>query len=273
MRLDTLRRQGKRALSKSPVFYSTGRLVFVYFRELMDHVAFKLSFRDVPYIHYSRRRLSQMKHRGYRSQYGQDYYLWTTILKRSSSGFFVDIGGNHPVDLSNSYFLEQRGWTGLAFDPLSQFEPAWRELRSARFNRIAIAATETTRDFIEIQARDGWEHTLSGFRDFVRQEDMDQYGFLEYPVECSTISRYVNSDQHVDLVLIDVEGAERGVIAGLDLEHLRPDFLMVENVVALGGDAELRKIMFSYGYALIARIGSADDIFELSKKESNSVQG
>lgn len=48
------------------------------------------------------------------SQAGQDCFVYEVTGK--SNGTFLDIGCNHPWNISNTYGLEQIGWTGKLFD-------------------------------------------------------------------------------------------------------------------------------------------------------------
>ena len=45
-------------------------------------------------------------------------------------GFFVDVGANHYKRFSNTYYLEtELGWSGLAIEPLLQFEAEYVQYR------------------------------------------------------------------------------------------------------------------------------------------------
>lgn len=48
------------------------------------------------------------------SQAGQDAFLNAVLQKLDGS--FVDVGCSHPVELSNTFALEQLGWTGVMLD-------------------------------------------------------------------------------------------------------------------------------------------------------------
>jgi len=51
----------------------------------------------------------------YYSQCAQDAFV-DKILNYQTTGFFIDIGANHPIEKNNSYFFESVGWNGLCFD-------------------------------------------------------------------------------------------------------------------------------------------------------------
>ena len=259
--LGKLRHAGKRGLARWPALYPIGQGIFIVLKLLLDKVVFRMRHPSAEYVRYSSGQLAAMTAQGYRSQYGQDFYLWNVVFGEQDDGYFVDIGANHPIDLSNSYFFESQGWQGSAFEPLARFEDAWREHRSAEFHRAAIAEVHQRRAFVEISGPAGWEHTLSAFREHVRPEDMRMYGYVEYDVETAPLERFVATTTPVHLVLIDVEGAELSVLRGIDIGSFQPTCIMVENVGKLGGDESVRALLADHGYTLVARIGGADDVF------------
>ena len=45
-------------------------------------------------------------------------YLRFFLFSDKNDGIFLDIDGNHPITINNTYYFEKIGWTGLAFEPL-----------------------------------------------------------------------------------------------------------------------------------------------------------
>ena len=74
------------------------------------------------------------------SQAGQDIFVKRMLIDTGICpiGFYLDIGCNHPFDLSNTYALEQQGWTGLLMDNDAVAVEMCRKERSAK-NFIAQA--------------------------------------------------------------------------------------------------------------------------------------
>ncbi len=64
------------------------------------------------------------------SQFGEDALVWERF-GRKPDGFFVEVGANHPTELSNTWFLEQRGWSGILIEPLTEKCALLREARKA----------------------------------------------------------------------------------------------------------------------------------------------
>jgi hypothetical protein len=50
----------------------------------------------------------------------------------SGPGFFVEVGANQPFELSQTWDLEQRGWTGILVEPQPDLAAALAQHRSAK---------------------------------------------------------------------------------------------------------------------------------------------
>ncbi|WP_337188874.1 FkbM family methyltransferase [Phenylobacterium sp.] len=263
MRVSVLRKPLKRALHGTP-FYRVAKRSWDLLRVMEDRAAFKAQYPSAEYVSYSKDRLSQLRSDGYYSQFGQDYYLWNTVFRGlERPGFFVEVGANHPRANSNSLLLEQKGWSGVAFDPIASFAPMWAEQRRTPFHNVAVSAKRETRKFVEILADVGWEHQLSGFEGYLRPDDVAIHKSRTYDVECGPLADYIDDGQVVDIAFVDVEGAEELVLAGIDFERVSPRYFLVENMSPPGGGRQVRDLLAKHGYRLVARVGATDDLFEL----------
>jgi len=215
----------------------------------------------VNYVSYTKKEILAQRANGYHSQYGQDYFLWTEYFGDKQAGKFIDIGANKPIINSNSFFFEQKGWTGVAFDPLKYLEPEWLEQRGTPFVCGAVSDSMGEQMFIEILPSQGWEHALSGFKGHVREEDLKIYQHKEYIIEVRPLSAHLSNHGTVDLILIDVEGAEMQVLKGIDFSVFSPHYLLIENDGILGGCESIRDYLKDLGYECVARIAATDDFF------------
>jgi hypothetical protein len=64
-------------------------------------------------------------------QFGEEGQLWRHFSRRCD-GFFVEVGANHPTQLSRTRPFEQQGWHGLLVEPLAAKSEL---LRHKRFGR------------------------------------------------------------------------------------------------------------------------------------------
>lgn len=259
--LELVRPAAKSLLARTPRLFSAGKAIFRRLKGLEERAKFRFREPTVTFIDYTSAEIAQIRSSGFFSQYGQDYYLWNNVFKGQPKGFYVEVGANQPFTGSNSAFLERVGWSGISFDPLGTFSHQWQTQRKNPFHQVAISNKEGSELFTEILSKNGWEHMLSAFSHHVRKEDKDLYGYREYPVRTAPLSAFVPQEQKIDILLIDVEGAERAVLAGIDMHANRPQYLLVENASQVGGDWSLRKEITDCGYRLIARLGMADDLY------------
>jgi FkbM family methyltransferase len=206
--------------------------------------------------------LERRRAEGFRSQHGQDIYLDQLLQPSTTPGVFIDIGCNHPLEGSNSAWFEACGWTGHAFDPQSRFADEWASLRRTPFVGGAISRDVAQRDFVDFTVRDGWEHVLSGFADYVSPAHVSAMPHTVRRVPSGPLRHFLPDLGRVDLMLIDVEGAENEVLDGIAFEELLPRWLMIENDKEPGGSEALRGRILAAGYRYVARIGGTDDIFQ-----------
>ena len=63
------------------------------------------------------------------SQTGEDQIL-SFLLREEQNGFYLDIGCNHPIKLSNSYNFYLRGWKGICVDANSELIKKFKVVKS-----------------------------------------------------------------------------------------------------------------------------------------------
>ena len=253
----------KRLLRKYPRAFRLAQWTYHEVRYFIACIGLRFRHPSLELVRYSKAQLAQQRELGFRSQFGQDFFVWTRYFANTSRGVFLDVGCNQPELLNNTYYLEKhKGWVGLAFDPIARYEGDWAKSRKAKFLAVALGATNETKEFIEIHEADGWGSMLSGFAENARKEDL-QYGHESYAVGVRRLSDILDElhIQAVDFMSVDVEGAELDVLSGLDLRRHAPKVILLENYRGVLGDAALRQHMLSSGYLFRARIWTTDDVY------------
>ena len=61
----------------------------------------------------------------YGSQCGQAMFVTEVVHADVTDGIFPDLGANDPININNTRYLENLGWTGLAFEPIPRFAQKW----------------------------------------------------------------------------------------------------------------------------------------------------
>ena len=191
----------------------------------------------------------------YYSQAGQDYFLDSAVFCRKRGGFFLDIGGNNPVNINNTYFFEKsRGWKGLAFEPLAEQREKWKDSRTTECLPFALGSKTGEAEFCEYDA-----HYMSGFSD-----DVEFSGTVKarYKVPVRRLADVLEEHgvAHVDFVSLDVEGAEIEVLSGIDFSRVDIECFTIENNKGHEREIRIRKFMKDAGYKLIARLW-LDDVY------------
>jgi hypothetical protein len=80
----------------------------------------------------------------FRGQAGQDKFV-LKILKNKKKGFFLEIGSNHPINLNNSYILENLyEWNGIMIEYSNDYKNDYKKFRP---NSIHIINDATKIDY------------------------------------------------------------------------------------------------------------------------------
>lgn len=145
---------------------------------------------------------------------------------------------------------------------MRKYDDDWEKYRSQKFINCAIGNINESKVFIEFYGDELWYDMISGFKDYIREEDINSLSFKEYNVDVKPLCDVIDLETF-DLLIIDAEGAEKIILEGANLEKFRPKYIMLENDKIIGGDDELRKYMKSLGYEIKARIGCTDEIYEV----------
>lgn len=159
----------------------------------------------------------------------EDHHLQTAFADQRE-GFYIDVGGGHPVADNVSCWFYLRGWRGLVVEPqanlaslYSHVRPrdlVWRGAAGARTGEVSFHLVERLHGFSTI--------------DPAAAEEAKRYGadYKTLPMPMTTLNALCDEHKitHIDFLKIDVEGAEGDVLAGLDLARLRPKVICLEAV-------------------------------------------
>ncbi len=83
----------------------------------------------------------------YLGQAQQDKFI-LNVLKEKKNGYFLEIGSNHPINISNSYLLEKKyDWKGIMIEYDASFLPLYKRHRP---NSIHVINDATKVDYKNI---------------------------------------------------------------------------------------------------------------------------
>jgi FkbM family methyltransferase len=156
----------------------------------------------------------------------EDIMLWRA-LGHLRTGFYIDVGAADPATDSVTRLFYDNGWTGINIEPCSQ---AYARLAAARRRdlnlNVAVGEYCGTVSFFEVSGSGlstldpviATEHARAGWR--IDETTVDQVTLADI------CRRYVREDVH--FLKIDVEGAERDVLAGTDFVSFRPWVILAQ---------------------------------------------
>jgi FkbM family methyltransferase len=198
----------------------------------------------------------------HQSQHGEDRWLDRYFCGKRD-GFYVDVGAYDGIVISNSYYFEQIGWTGVLVEPNPTKAALCRKNRphSLVFECAAVSSPATTE--VELHDVPGGEVYSSMVASF-NAERLKTYGLSSRRISVpgrtlDTILEEVNPPQ-IDFVSIDVEGAEIEVLKGFDIKRWRPRLVIVESPPVRS--AEIRDYFTNGGYMFLRSI-NINDIYWL----------
>lgn len=202
------------------------------------------------------------------AQWGDDLLVWE-FFKRSRGGVFFEAGANHPIKLSQTYLLEQQGWTGVLVEPVPSCCDELRRVRTGSrvFQnalggpehrgklrlRIPAGTTELAHAVSADCAAEGGEIKALAEMAERRQEAGEGDELIE--AEFITIDEALRTAgfDRLDYLSLDLEGFELAALRGLDFRRIRPRVIIVEDrLEELSRHRYLRK----QGYKLVRRNGS-----------------
>lgn len=149
------------------------------------------------------------------------------IFKNIKKGFYIDVGAWDPVIDSVTKAFYMRGWRGINIEPVDIYFEKLLADRPEDNNLKIVAAAETgTLKFYEVDntglstsiAAIAEKHIAIGRR--VREREVSAYRLDKI---CDD-----NNVTEIHFLKIDVEGAEKQVLEGIDLMRIRPWVILVE---------------------------------------------
>jgi len=241
----------KNLIKRNKKFYNYIGKSIVKLKEF--NMFFKLLFSDVKYL-----KPLELKKK-YKSQYGQDYYLEQLgLIKRNN--FYIEVGSNHPIINSNSFYLEKYlNCRGISIDAID-FSLEYKKYRpNAKFIHGLVDKKKGYRKFYHTYDLTGWENQLSS----VTTKMIRNVPNLKYRVKkIKTFPlKEILNKKKINLLMIDVEGYELNVIKSINLKKCMPEVILIENNGHFFPRKKLQDYMINNGYKLYARIGITDDLY------------
>ena len=189
-------------------------------------------------------------HKAYRSQAGQDFWVFGEVFDEMREGFFLDIGAHDGIACSNSYILERRyNWRGICIEANPETFAQLQRNRRAVCCNVCLDETEGFVQFTNkgmlggIVSHDTDNRSLDGPSDVTMMKT----------VTLEKLLRDLNCPKEIDYLSIDIEGSEERVLRKFPFKDYKFTCITIERPTDL-----LRTILGGNGYVLIKEIPGLD---------------
>lgn len=163
----------------------------------------------------------------YFSETGEDAVL--SQVFKESKGKYLDIGAQHPIFGSNTFFFYRKGWSGIAIEPQNQFNILWKIFRKRdRLLNLLVGDSNELLHFAE------FENPLISSADQVTiskhilRGEKPNYKRIKAVKLSSILAKKIEPDEPF-FISIDVEGMEFEVLNTINFPQQQPRAILVEN--------------------------------------------
>ena len=155
----------------------------------------------------------------------------TAILnyfKDRKNGFYVDVGCYHPIHRNNTHLLHMQNWSGVNIDT-SQFSiDLFNFMRPKDLNYNCAISDKNENIKLFYQKELSQLSTIEkGQAENVFQGDIKEKEINAFTLD-EILGRDKYKDSKIDLLDIDVEGADLKVLKGLSFGKFKPELVCVE---------------------------------------------
>lgn len=190
------------------------------------------------------------------SQHGEDLMILNLLeligAKRPYT--YLDIGCHHPVNISNTFLLYERGALGVCVDPNPNITALFAQVRPRDIViNQGVAPRRGRMTYYMHDSTSGLNTFSESERDKMIQAGLEIRESKEIDVVTliSLVKKYFPSGWP-DLLSLDVEGMDYEILAGLDLELDGPDVICVE--VRRDRTQDFLNLMNDKRYSCVARM-------------------
>ena len=190
------------------------------------------------------------------TQYEEEWII-RDFFKDKREGVFVDVGASHYQHFNNTFYLETKlGWSGVAIEPLREFEADYTAHRPrTRFR--AFFVSDASNEVAKMYYLKNNPLVTSATKEFTARSGTDA---KEMTAPTITLDDLLAAEhiERFDFLSMDIELHEPQALSGFDVQRFRPALVCIE------AHPEVRQQILDYftqrGYVLVGKYLRADAI-------------
>ena len=181
---------------------------------------------------------------------GEDIFI-LNYFKNKNNGFYIDVGCYHPLHRNNTFLLHKNGWSGInidihqfSIDLFNYLRPDDVNLNCAVSNSNGVTKMFYQKKLSQLSTIDEKQAKIA-FQGNIKTSE----------IKCFTLNAILEklkfNDKKIDLLDIDVEGADLKVLKGFSLEKFKPELICVEIHEKEIKDSEIYEYLSNFSYELV----------------------
>ncbi|MEM0575260.1 FkbM family methyltransferase [Flavobacterium polysaccharolyticum] len=191
------------------------------------------------------------------SKSGEDMQL-KQLLNTRKKGVYVDVGCWDPVKASNTYYFHLRGWKGICIDPNPRMKELFAKKRKSDiFVNYAVGLGNEKLTYYMLEDEFSSMNTLDF--SFIKNNNLEDKVVAKKEIITinlkSLLDKFIDDNQKIDFLDIDVEGYDLEVLKSNDWSKYRPKVILIESDRELKDSfsCEVTQYLISKNYSLVGK--------------------
>ena len=181
---------------------------------------------------------------------GEDLFI-IDYFKDRKLGFYLDVGCYHPIHRNNTFLLHKKGWHGINIDIHKFSIELFDYLRPNDFNyNLAVSNKNQILDMYFQKHLSQLSTIEEGQAKKVFQGNINKKKISSVTLD-SILEKIKTDSLKIDLLDIDVEGADFKVLEGFSIEKYKPELICIEIHQKNIKESLISKYLHNFKYELI----------------------
>jgi FkbM family methyltransferase len=195
-----------------------------------------------------------------------------------NNGYFVELGANDGISQSNTFYYEKnKNWNGILIEPILHKYIECKKKRSNKNKYFcnACVSFEHDKEFVKLlysnlmtvptnlqsDIHDKFAH--ANHSNTIREDQEEVIEFFAKAKTLNSILIECDAPKKIDLLSVDVEGAEIEVIKGINFESYKFKYILIES----RNIQPISELLNQKSYKLIQKMTHHDYLFGLNDKK------